>query len=132
MRDLTFWGFFLPWVLFLLAAFHPTESRRPAGKHAAPLVWGPPAPEPVRVSLQGLRGAFERFPGTDPDLPEIPPFRPRFVELAERFKADRWEETQKRERAVAAAAVTFGCDYPYTYPGALTGSVQTAGAGAQA
>ncbi|MER5887109.1 hypothetical protein ABT160_25070 [Streptomyces sp. NPDC001941] len=125
MRDNTFWGFFLPWALFLLAVFHPTESRRPAGKHAVPLVWSPPAPEPVKVSLLGLRGAFDRFPGEDPDLPEIPAFRPRFVELAERFKADQWEATQRRERAVAAVAASLGCDYPYTYPGAPTAPAGT-------
>lgn len=125
MRDITFWGLCLPWALFALALLHPVESRRPAGRHAAPLVWGPPAPEPVRVSLAGLRGAFERFPGTDPDLPEIPPFRPRFVELAERFKADQWEETQRRERALAAAAVTFGREYHYTYPGAPAAPTET-------
>lgn len=117
MRDFTLWGFLLVWVSLALAAFHPTE-RRPRSRHASPLVMGRKAPEAVLIPLEGLKGAFERLPDHDPDLPEIPPFRPRFVELAERFKAERWEETQRRERSIAAAAVAFGYEYPYTYPGA--------------
>ncbi|MFD5555376.1 hypothetical protein ACFWIA_16240 [Streptomyces sp. NPDC127068] len=102
----------LIWVLHL---FFP-----PRGQHRAPTPPRPEAaPDRIDVALWGLRDAFERLPGHDPDLPEIPPFRPLFVELSERLAPGKWEQTQQRERRIAAAAVTYGGEYPYTYPTAL-------------
>ncbi|MFD8934343.1 hypothetical protein ACFV0R_03680 [Streptomyces sp. NPDC059578] len=102
----------LAWVLRLLL-----PAR---GQHRAPNPPTPaPAPDRIAVDLRGLRGAFGRFPGHDPDLPEIPPVRLRYVELSERFKPEQWEQTQKQERRLAIVAVTAGREYPYTYPSAL-------------
>ncbi|MGW1277559.1 hypothetical protein ACWD4V_11475 [Streptomyces tsukubensis] len=49
----------------------------------------------------------------------VPPIRPEFIALADRFKAEQWERTQQHERQLAAAAATTSTDYPYTYPDAL-------------
>ncbi|MCX4663381.1 hypothetical protein [Streptomyces uncialis] len=97
---------------------HPAiaEGRHRATAEPAPRTRNP---ERIAVPLQGLRDPFERIPGHAPGLPPIPPFRPRYVALAERFAAARWEERQQHERQLTAAAATTSTDYPYTYPDAL-------------
>ncbi len=116
MRDLTLGQFFLGWVLTALALFRPEGSRnRP--RHAAPRT-RTAQPEKIHVSLAGLKPLWERHPDTDPDLPPVPPIRPLFIALAEAHRDAQWERTQQRERLIAATAVTFGYEYPYTYSGA--------------
>ncbi|MFF3552913.1 hypothetical protein ACFYXL_05785 [Streptomyces tsukubensis] len=111
MRDLTFRA--LAWVLNLIVP--PGNGRhRPAPKPKPAA-----APDRITVTLAGLADPFERIPGHAPGHSPIPPYRPRYIELAERFKAERWERTQQHERQLAAVAVTYGAEYEYSYPDAL-------------